>query len=374
MKDLNTLLQAIPGRKIAAYLKANNWKELDSVFNGRVLQFLSPDSEISILLPIDSDFSDYTEGMYNAIRIIAQKEKMSFAGFVAKLANPASDILKWRVANDLTAKGSIPFSAMEETIGSIKNILSTACLDVISPAKYHAKLFTKDVKEQLSKYEFGQTEIGSYILNVICPLGQYQYNLFNAEEEDIPLSRKINIKVIDSISRLQHYVADGGQELDEKVDEGKISINFLSALSDIYEEFRDSELTISAKWNSYVPILNNNVPDNVQLIPIYNEKIISVIEKYTPKQDTETERHFFGKIINIGAEAEVDNRSSVDIKIATIGENGKAITIYTTLGYSEYFSIVDRAFTDGLNVKISGFAETSMKKIKLINAKIEIVD
>ena len=373
MKDLNTLLQAISGRKVAEYLKANNWKELDSVFNGRVLQFQSPNGEISILLPIDNTFSDYIDGMNNAIRIIAMQEKISFVEIIAKLTNPVSDILKWRVANSLTANGSIPFSALEETIGSIKYLLSTACLDVISPAKYHAKLFTKDVKEQLSKYEFGQTEIGSYILNVICPLGQYQYKLFNAEE-DLPLSRKVNLKIIDSISRLQDYVADGGQELDEKVDEGIISVNFLSALSDIYEEFRDSELTISAKWNSYVPSPIKNVPDCVQLIPLYNEKIIPVIEKYTPKQDTETEQHFFGKIINIGAEAEVDNRSSVDIKIATIGESGRAITINTTLSYSKYFSIVNRAFNEGLNVKISGFVETSIKRIKLNNAKIVIVD
>ena len=74
----------------------------------------------------------------------------------------------------------------------------------------------------------------------------------------------------------------------------------------------------------------------------------------------------------MGAEAEVNNRFSFDIKIASIGENLRTITISATLDYVSFFHIADQAFQTGADIKISGMRVATVRGIKLSDAVLEL--
>lgn len=372
MKEYEILVNKLSSEKIAQYLGLNSWSEGAPIFNGRVRQFINPDASDAILLPMDNGFSDYSRSIIRVIETIAKYENISVKGMFGKLINPSCDILKWRVADHSTINGSISFNSMEHNIQSIKDMLGSACLDILEPTSFHSKVYVKNVLEQISKYNFGQTEIGSYILNVLCPLGYYQYQLFNPAEEELPLSRRINLRVLRNISRVQKSIEDGSSEMRDNVAESKLSVNFLTALSELYEENKDSELTIKADWNKSVPNPISNPISMVMLNPRCIDKVMEVVEDFTPKEEQNIEKTYFGKIINIGAEAEVDSRNLVEIKIAAIGDGLRTITVNATLNYSEYFSIVDSAFQSGADIKITGIKTSTARSIKLSNAKIEL--
>lgn len=63
---------------------------------------------------------------------------------------------------------------------------------------------------------------------------------------------------------------------------------------------------------------------------------------------------FFGKITTIGGEAELDNRSDITIKLATIGDEGKKITVQVQLPFAAYYSTVDEAVENANAVKVCG--------------------
>ena len=85
------------------------------------------------------------------------------------------------------------------------------------------------------------------------------------------------------------------------------------------------------------------------------------------------EKTFYGKIINIGGEAEVDNRVDISVTIATIGQGGKSLKVKAILNNNDFYAIVDNAFQNGLDVKVSGILTSTMRSICLTPATIEIL-
>ena len=372
MNNFKIFIEKLSAERISKYLLLNGWKQQGLIYNNKVLQFVTSDEKESLLLPVDKSFMDYNFAMYRAFSIMSEYEKVSIKSLFNKLINPSSDILKWRVSDEDTMNGAIPFISMEHNIEFIKDMLSSTCLDILSPSQYHTKLYTKEVQSQITKYKFGQTEIGSYILNVLCPLGYYQYKLFDPTVGELPLSRKINLHLIRNINTLQRSAQEKSQESRDCISEGKISVNFLNSLTSLYDENKNAELSIEADWNLSIPVAEE-FSSYVILDPKFSEEIALIAEEFTPKTEQNVVKSFYGKIVNIGAEAEIDNRVMVDIKVATIGENLKTITINASLNYSQYFSIVDTAFQTGSDVKVTGITSSTAKSVKIKDATIELL-
>lgn len=374
MNSIDTLIDKLHNDSLCNYLKLNHWIELPVLFDGKVRQFSTPDENDAIIIPLSKIFSDYYKVMRESLSTIAFFEHTSLKGLFNRLINPTSDILKWRIADDETSLGAISFNSMSNNIDYIKDMLSSTCVDILFPATYHKKVLVKEVQEQMATYRFGQTEIGSYILNIVCPLGYYQYELFQPDVHKFPLGRQVNIKLLRDIHAIQHSVITRSSQLQDEVAEGKISVNFLNALTNLYEENKDADFTISAEWNSYIPNIEDNIVSNVELQPRCVDKVVEIVETYSPKQEENVEKTYYGKIVNISGDAEVDNRLEITITIATIGDGGKRINVKAKLNYEQYFQTVDNAFQNGSNVKIVGIVESTTRTPTLCRANIERLD
>ena len=249
MKDLKRAIDLITVEKLEKVLSFLKWRELDVLMNGRVRQFVSPDDEYVALIPLVKEFSDYYRVLGETLQSIASFENRTIEALINRILNPSYDIQKWRIANGYTSDGKIPFFSMTDTIEKIKDVLATTYLDTLNPTRFHKKVYTMDVNKNISEYSFGQTEIGSYILNILCPLGYYQYTIFNPTEQDIPLNRKINMRLLSSINNIQKDLGNSDtNKVDEDVDQGLYSVNFLDSLVDIYDETKDAEMNIIVDW------------------------------------------------------------------------------------------------------------------------------
>lgn len=374
MKNIEKYIDLLHNENVCQYLALNQWHELTRLFDGRVRQFISPDEDYAILIPLIKDFCDYYKVMNDSLIGIAKFEGTSLRSLLNILLNPTSDIMKWRIANDNTALGAISFNTMFDNIESIRNLLASTYKDILSPSTFHKRIMVTDVQEQIATYKFGQTEIGSYILNLVSPLGYYQYRLFDPQEEELPINRRINLKMLSSINQIQQSVQDNNSILDEKVASGDISVNFLNSLTKIYEDNKDSEVSIGAMWDIKIPTIIDNPINELMLYPRCAEKVAQTAEKYTPKQEQNVPKTYYGKITNIFGDAEIDNREKLTVTIATIGEDNQRLSVKVELDNSQYAHIVSEAFENGANIKASGTFMAQARTVKLIEATIQILD
>lgn len=375
MKDLKKAIDLITVEKLEKVLSFLKWRELDILMNGRVRQFVSPDDEYVVLIPLVKDFSDYYRVMGETLQSVADFENRSVLSLINRILNPSYDIQKWRIANSYTSDGKIPFFSMVDTIEKIKDVLATAYLDTLNPARFHKKVYTSDVNKNISEYSFGQTEIGSYILNVLCPLGDYQYTVFNPTEQDIPLNRKINIRLLSSIDNIQKDLKnDDKNKVDEDVDQGLYSVNFLDSLVDIYDETKNAEMNIVVDWCKDVKFANEQPISSVKLEPIFMEKVNFIADKYRPKKEENIPKSYYGKIDSINANPDVESREYVQIRLVAIGDDSKKVNIQSKLDYATYYSMVNTAFESGANVKLSGLYRDVGRQKWIENGHLEILN
>ncbi len=375
MKDLKKAIDLITIEKLEKVLSFLSWHELNVLMNGKVRQFVSPDNEYVALIPLVKEFSDYYRVMGDTLQSIASFENRSIEALVNRILNPSYDIQKWRIANSYTSDGKIPFFSMTNTIDKIKDVLATAYLDTLNPTRFHKKVYTTDVNKTISEYSFGQTEIGSYILNILCPLGDYQYTLFNPTEQDIPLNRKINMRLLSSIDNIQKDLGNSNNnKVDEDVDQGLYSVNFLDSLVDIYNETKDAEMNIIVDWCKNIRFINEVPISSIKLEPIFMDKVNFIADKYRPKKEENIQRTFYGKIDNINANPNVENREYVQIRLVVIGDDLKKLNIQSKLDYNTYYTIVNTAFESGANVKLSGLFRNTGQQKWIENGHIEMLN
>lgn len=355
MRNINRVIDNIPYDKIVKLLVSLNWSEYHTLMDGKVLQYVSPDGHYAVLIPIVNTFDDYYSVMENTLGKIASYLNTSIESLVNRILGFSYDIIKWRVSGDNTNSGTIPFFDMATTIDNIKNMLATSYIDVLNPGQFHKKVFTTEVNENISRYSFGQSEFGSYIFNIMCPLVGFQYEMFDDSPENYPINRRINIHILDSINNIQNDISSGNKiKVDEDVSAGKYSVNFLDSLAAIYDNSLDSKVDISMDWCKALSMINVNIPSDLELTPRIIEHVYEVADKYRPKAEEDVNKIFYGKIESISADSELDKREYVSIRLITIDDNNRKSTIQSKLNYQEFYSVVQNAFDNGLTVRLSG--------------------
>lgn len=373
MKDYKSFINKLDSNKICIYLQHHGWRDIGSLMESKLKLFDKDNCDSTIIIPMEKSFTDYYRVYIDSLNVLAESESSTLISLLNRLINPSCDLLKWRIEADDTFLGSISLESMGNNIEHIKDLLASSCLDILNPSVYHKKVLTKDVVKQINQYKFGQTEVGSYILNLLCPLGYYQYELFDLRSEDLPMSRRINVKLLQDIQRIQKSINDNSTELTDDVQSEKISVNFLNALSGMYEDNKESDISLCAEWSNEVPNIEDNIIPSVKLDTRCMDKVVEVAEANTPKEQQNIQKTFFGKIKDIGGDEELNNRSDITIKIVAIGDEGKKITVQAQLPFVSCYSIVDEAFENANTVKVTGTLTKVGYINKLSQASIEIV-
>ena len=341
--------------------------------DNHIEQYFTPDRQDAVILPIRVADIDYKRNMFELLQSVAKNVGDTVEGLLLKLLNPAYDVLKWRISDEEADTGKVSLLSMSENLTLIKELLSVSCLDVINPQqKFHRKLKVKKVNEAIQQYKFGQTEYGSFLINILCPLGDYNYSLFGMQE--MPFLRKVNLHLLNAYDDIQTSIIERNwNKVDEDVDAGVYSVNLLDAMTDVYKLSTGKNMSFRVDWSDSVPFVDAR---KERIISI-NTECVGVVEeianKYRPKEDVAQYRELIGKVEYLGSEAEKENRMTIDAKVVVIGDDNKAMKVNTTLDYAQYGQVVQDAFEEGLTVKVCGTLHMQGSKKVLRNATIEII-
>jgi len=362
---------------VAKYLSDTKWtlypvKRKDI----KIFQYKEESFFEQITIPLDKTLRDYKYTMYDAICKIAHIERKTVEQLMLYLLNPNTDILKIRLDKKEVESGNILFDDAIQLYDNAKKLLAAAALDVINPKKIHYGRIDEPVQKFLSQCRFGQTEIGSYVVSVVCPFaelteteGYRQLSIFSDEEQCAnSLTRRVTNRLMTNVAMIKQSIDDG--DLESLVDpENSISANFYEALNGLDLHAEDTTVELMAEW---APTVRRNrcKCNKVSVTNDYYEPIKSVIGKIKGYTNERTE--IVGKIKDLKAAPVIDNRKSGVIVVVYVGDNARAKSVTVKLDREDYDNAV-MAHQHGKAVKLVGDLQ-KRKKAVMENVIFSIVE
>lgn len=363
------LTEKINPLAFAKYLKDTGWKNFPTKRNYvKIFQTIKSNGEaFQVNIPLDKNLSDYKSAMYQAIETVAFAENQSTEQLLLFLLNPNTDILKIRLDKKEVEAGNILFDDAIRIYENAKKLIAATAQDILHPKKYHQGRMDDSVSKFISNCKFGQTEIGSYIVSVVCPFaeldefdGYKQLSIFSEEEQCADsLTRKVTNKIMTNVARIKNNIDNG--EYDKLVSDDAstlISANFYEALSGLNLNEEGVDVEFIAQWSPAVK-KNRSSSNKILLSHNYYEPISAAIGKLRETANTKTK--IFGKIKKLESVPDLSKRTSGKITIVYLDENDMRRTVTANLNKEDYDKAIE-AHSHGNHIEIVGDMQHSGKR------------
>ena len=381
--NFEELAEKIEYTDVAKYLYDLGWSQVPS--NRNMVQVFQMENQYGFFqadLPTSRSLRDYGPAMYRTIKQIAQSFCKSVEQVILELLNPLSDILRLRIDEPTISGGSILFGDAINLYDNAKKLIQATAMDIISPRWRHSGQPKKSIIDFVNNCRFGQTEIGSYVVSVVCPIAKIDDNdqiaklpIYSEGEECADsFTRKVVNKLITSVQAVKEAIDQG--ESDRIIRPGSypddcISVDFLKALGGINIYRSGSTLDIAAK---YAPTIKNNTLDNpsVSIGSEYYEPINALVNKDKSPQEKENEKAYFGQIQSLDAPPDLAARRKGKITLVFLEDKRK--TKASAILQREDYDAAIEAHKDGKTVKLMGAMSGQPGKKKIECRYFEVMD
>ena len=341
--DYEALSMNIDPLSFSRYLEKIGWIKFSTKRqNVNIFQAEKNGRFYQINIPLDRGFSDYKQALTSAVHTLSEFEEKSFERVFLFLLNPNADILKIRINDPSVEPGNMLIDDAINVYENAKKLLGAAVQDVYNLKKYHQGRPEGTVAQFVNSCRFGQTEVGSYIVSVVCPFmgtDSVQLSMFDSEEDKASsLTRTVTTRVMKNLTTVNSLIRQGDYETLTNIDATGISANFFEAMLGLYGNKPDTEMEITAEWSPTVR-MTEDVPSRF----IYNrdykgpiEYAIKTLKKPAP-QTTE----IIGKVKALGAEPDLERRKEGKITVVYVSDSDRVKTITLCLNLEDYATAIE---------------------------------
>lgn len=250
-------LRAVSVLSIHAYLRAEGWMKGDDLGNRGVV-YTRP-SEAEVFAPGSDRLGDYSAAVSSVIETIARIEERDETSVYRDLIASDRDVIRFR-APDAEDDGSISLLAGVDLVQQSRDALLAAACSAGGPQRYYRSGSNTKATEYLRSVKLGQTEHGSFVVNLFSPVPPQladaaQPELWPELAED-PFPRQVTRTLAGSIEALVGAlgaVARGGDiEAFEGVVHKGVSSNLCQAIAGLIKD--GSGLDFSLSWARTRPV------------------------------------------------------------------------------------------------------------------------
>lgn len=158
---------AMFAKQLQAYLQSKQWFEDGNIRNVATIWHRRPPEDAEVVLP-SANAKDFQQRVYDALAAIASFEKRPVADVIGNIKRLFSNVITVRVVHEDTKDGTIPINDGVLLISKAKDMLVAATQAVYSKRRHFFGPTPKEARSYLDTFLLGQTEIGSYVVNVIA--------------------------------------------------------------------------------------------------------------------------------------------------------------------------------------------------------------
>jgi len=349
------------------YAKAKGWEIIPTSKS----YFLLKHKDFSLRqlkIPKESDSSDFTDALLDVAQRLADIENRPMVQVLEDLLEPNTDIIRHRLISRATESGCIPF---EESIalmeGARKVLLSSAC-SIIEPRLHHPRLSKQQALQYVKACQFGQTEFGSFVLKVMCPLSVEDEQIDFSQTSNQPFGRRVTECILNSTNLLINAIDQDKEEdlLKENESSKILSSNFCQALMQMESSLEEAKIEISAKWSSRLLVVGNT-PSRVTIAKRHFRQIEQIYSSLRNSQENEVSSIYVGTVEELKGDIGGDGRRSGTVIVRILSDDD-VINASVDLDSDKYQTAIN-AHTAGkeTQIKIKGIVKRFARSAKIVD-------
>jgi len=363
------------------FLKSQGWSLVAAGLRDRLYVLensLIPQRQL--VFPMDASAVDYDESVDSVLDKLADISRVDTRVLLGRISCLNNDVLRFRVFNDAN-DNVLPLTFASVFVHSPEKLLKSAASTVLRPRIHHPRLGLNEAIQFVEKSRFGQTENGSFVLRVECPIHAMEVQGSVGLADDMPFVRQVTVSLQVAVSQLMQAIE--ADQLNDLVDNLKrapvplISSNLCEAISGMHDESNDNSLEISTDWS---PL--RTLPPSLAAHPVpiriqrdYFSRIEEV-QRELRSAELHDEDTFIGTVERLEGEMGPDGRrSGIVVLSLLLPDEGETVRARTMLGADDYAAADQAHMTNGAYIRITGKLKSGRQPRQLTNAtRFEVIN
>jgi len=348
-----------PAELLDFLVQSQGWKALDAGLRDR-LHVLEHDAYPGrqLVFPMDESVLDYEECISRTIQKLSRLSGTAVPTLLARIQSWRDDVIRLRIAS-FGNTGTLPLSFAARLIQNTEKLLRSAACTALRPRIFHPRLSLSEVTQFIEGARLAQTERGSFVMNVACPLHT------RCDEESVgldgvylPFGRRITTALHLSLATLTSAIER--DMLDLLVDELKastaplISSNLCEALAGMQDDAIDNELDVGFAWSDLYAAPDGLPTANVHFRRDYFSRIEAVRRELRSMADGEL-GVFIGTVERLDGFIDGSGRRSGEVLLnLLLPDEGEMTMAKITLDADAYEKAITAHKTNGAYVRVIG--------------------
>ncbi|MFZ3140430.1 hypothetical protein [Polaromonas sp.] len=341
-------------------VKAQGWEVLDIALPDRLFVLNHKKyPRRQLVYPMDSTAPDYDEAVSRVFEKLSECTQQMPVNLMMAAQNLRDDIISLRIHAENQGY-TLPLSFATTLIQSTEKLLKSAACTVLQPMRHHRKLYRSEVSQFIQKARFQQTERGSFVLKVACPIDavQAQGNL-EFESVQSPFSRQVTATLQKSISTL--VTAIEADKLDQLMDElGKaekplISSNLCEALAEMQDEEIENSLDFGVNWSALYALPSDMAGIKVVRLQRDYFRRIEEVGQSLRSKEPHREDIYIGTVERLDGVMDETGHRAGDVRLSLmLPEEDGLVKAKVWLNADNYVKAIRAHEADGAYVQVKG--------------------
>lgn len=351
-------LTIITAASLEKYLIFNNWIR-DYDFPNRNMMVFHHNEDV-IAFPASENLEDFYTAMPNTLRILSELLDKEEKEIIKGIATAYYDRIEFRIKSKSAENGKLPLGYAVKCIDGLKElILYSACAEQNrEPICLKA---TNNAKEILNNFELGQTEVGSFVINIdIQVVDDVNEQLaLDDTEVNVAMEHKIVKRIGQALNQIEEVNAEK-VNLDELLPvayEDGITANMCDALLKLKPENEDAEIETRIRYASTITKKTDSI-ETVSLKRNHFSIMSEISNRYRQVEDLE-QFASAGDIASLKKKRIDGGHFGREVTI-TVYYDGAYRNIKAELGEDDYRIACD-AHRDEMQVEIAGILDRRKK-------------
>jgi hypothetical protein len=194
-------VQDISGDQLQAYMKSKGWYEDGKIRSVATIWHRHDNEDAEVVLPF-SYIKDYRQRLREALSAVALFESREVLEVVGDVTRQFANVISVRVIHADTEDGTIPINDGVLLIAKAKELLLSAAMALNSKKRQFTGPSSKEARTYVDSLLLGQTEVGSYVVNVIAPL-QGPQAAQTVGTDQTPLAQAVTLSLVTGLEALE---------------------------------------------------------------------------------------------------------------------------------------------------------------------------